>query len=83
MLSFAANQAVLWTIGHYIAKTYGCATLSGVAGVSMAAASLFGTVYVYNHHEKVIAGGSAISTGLITYSVLRNPSFFKFMRVNP
>ena len=42
VLAFAANNFVLYTFGHYIAKTSGCKRLATVAGLGMGVASLLG-----------------------------------------
>ena len=71
--ALALNSAVLWTIGNSHAKKYGCARLMTVIGASCALASLLGTVEVYRNGGPIIAGGSAVSAGLITYNLFRNP----------
>ena len=49
----------------------------------MAAASVLGAYHVFNHNEKTIAGGAAMTAGLVTYNAFKNPSFFTFMRLHP
>ena len=57
--------------------------MAAVAGLSMAVASAYGVYYVRNHNQSVIAGSSAISAGLISYNVFKNPQYFSYYRVHP
>ena len=82
-LQFAFNSAVLYTVGHWHAKSLGCSHLASVAGLSMAAATVLGVYHVYNNNEQAIAGSMAISSGLITYNVFKNPRWFTLLRIHP
>ena len=82
-INFAANFAALYTVGHWHAKTFGCSHFAQVAGLSAAVASLWGLYHVRNNNGQVIAGSSAMSTGLVTYNLMKNPHWFTTMRLHP
>ena len=78
---FALNSAVLWTIGNQHAHKYGCARLMKLIGFSCAVASVIGLHEVYHNGGQVINGGSAVSAGLVTYNLFRNPQWFHIIKV--
>ena len=81
--NFAVNSAVLLTIGNFHARKYGCAHMVGLFGVSMAVASGLGLMHSMKNEGKVIAGGNALSAGLVTYNVFKNPAWFTYVRMHP
>uniref|UniRef100_A0A7S3FS30 Peptidase S54 rhomboid domain-containing protein n=1 Tax=Strombidium rassoulzadegani TaxID=1082188 RepID=A0A7S3FS30_9SPIT len=81
MPSLLFNMSVLWTLGHYTATKYGCQKFVMIAGVSMALGSVFAAAQSRQTPGQSLAGGSAISAGLITYNAIQNPHFFRFLRL--
>ena len=74
---------MLWTIGHYHAKRYGCCGLMKVLGLGALTASVLGTMDVRSNPRQVIAGGMAGSASLITYNIFQNGHWFRFTKMNP
>ncbi len=73
----------MYTVGNWHAKRFGCMHLTQVAGASAVIATALGVYHVYNNNEQTIAGSNAISAGLITYNIFKNPQWFKLLRVPP
>ena len=82
-LQFAVNFGALYTVGHWHAKTFGCMHMTKVAGVSAALATVLGVHHVYKNNEQTIAGSNAMSAGLITYNIFKNPQWFTLLRIHP
>ena len=83
LASFLFNSAVLWTIGNYHAKKYGCSKFSKLIGVSILVSSGLGVYEVRKNPSTVISGGMALSATLISYNVFANPKWFAFLKIHP
>jgi hypothetical protein len=44
-VNFAVNSALLWTVGHYHVKKYGCVQFMKILGLSCAFASILGAIH--------------------------------------
>ena len=77
------NSTVLWTIGNYHVKKYGCGRFAYLLGLSCLAGSALGLYEVRYNARKVISGSMAFSASLITYNVFANPHWFTILRIHP
>ena len=83
LLTLALNSGVLWTLGNTDARTLGCTHIATIMGLSMGVALLMGVSKVQSTKGEVLAGGAAISSGLITYNAFKNPQWFAALRFSP
>ena len=81
--SFLVNMSTIYFLGNLHAKHFGCAHFVTVMGISMLTATALGLYHIRHNNEPTIAGGMAITSGLITYNVFKNPNWFSFMRLHP